>query len=111
MNETALKLFREIAGAIPDAKQGKMFGAECFSAPNGKAVAFFYKGDMVFKLTGEEEKEALSLDGTHLFDSGGRTMSGWVQVPFDYSDRWHNFAIAAMNYVSMLPANTKKNKK
>lgn len=111
MNETALRLFREIAGAIPDARQGKMFGAECFSAPNGKAVAFFYKGDMVFKLTGEEEKEALSLDGTHLFGSGGRTMSGWVQVPFDYSDRWHNFAIAAMNYVSKLPANTKKNKK
>ena len=96
---------------MPEARKGKMFGAECISASNGKAVCFFYKGDMVFKLTGEAEREALSLDGTHLFGSGGRTMSGWIQVPFDYSDQWYTFAKAAMDYVSELPANVKKKKK
>lgn len=108
MSEIALSLFREIAAAIPDARPGKMFGAECFSAPNGKAVCFFYKGDMVFKLTGEHEREALSLDGTHLFGSGGRTKSGWIQVSFDYHDQWHNFAKAAMAYVKNLPSNVKE---
>lgn len=110
MTEEALTLFRIISTEIPDARPGKMFGAECFSAPNGKAVAFFYKGDTVFKLNGEHEKEALSLDGTHLFESGGRSMSGWIQVPFDYKDQWNNFAIAAMKYVSGLPANVKRRK-
>jgi len=108
--EESLELFRSILSKVPNAKAGKMFGAECFNAPNGKAVAFFYKGDMVFKLDGEDQKEALSLDATHLFGPTGRPMSGWIQVPFDYSDQWESFAVAAMNYVSSLPANVKKKK-
>ncbi len=105
-----LQLYKEIVSEITDAKPGKMFGAECFNAPNGKAVAFFYKGNMVFKLTGEDEKEALSLDGTQLFSPTGRAMGGWVQVPFDYQYLWKEMAVAAMKYVSGLPPNQKKKK-
>ena len=52
---------------------------------------------MVFKLLGEMHSEALSLDGSQLFDPSGknRPMKQWVQVPFDYNDLWLKFAKAA----------------
>ena len=104
-------LFKTIAEEMPEATPGKLFGAVCLKAPNGKAVCFFYKGNMVFKLTGEAEKEALSLDGTGYFSPmGHREMKGWVQVPYDYHEQWQSLAKAAMVYVSSLPANQKKKK-
>jgi hypothetical protein len=46
-------------------------------------------------------EEALSLDGSNLFDPSGkkRPMKEWVQVPFDYKDKWEKFAKIAMDYV------------
>ena len=100
---TAQELYHQIAAELPDAKEGKMFGALCIKAPNGKAVAMFWKDCMVFKLRGEAEKEAMSLDGVGLFNPmGNRPMGGWVQVPWDYSDRWREFGQAAMDYVRTL---------
>jgi hypothetical protein len=57
---------------------------------------------MVFKLSGESHKEALSLDGSHLFDPSGRNrpMKEWIQVSFKHNDKWEKFAKAAMKYVS-----------
>jgi hypothetical protein len=54
-----------------------------------------------FKLTGDMHEEALSLDGSNLFDPSGkkRPMKEWVQVPFDYKDKWEKFAKIAMDYV------------
>ena len=96
-------IYHNIAEALPDAKPGKMFGAQCLKAPNGKALAFFYKDEMVFKLTGDAEQEALALDGAHYFDPmGGRPMNGWVQVAFHYADRWPEFAAQALEYVRTL---------
>ena len=56
---------------------------------------------MVFKLTGEMHGEALSFDGSQLFDPSkkGRAMKEWVQVPFDYQKEWERFAKAAAEYV------------
>jgi len=56
---------------------------------------------MVFKLTGEKHSEALSLDGSQLFDPSkkGRPMKEWVQVSFDYQEKWKGFAEAAGEYV------------
>ena len=97
------ELYHKIAGEIPDAKEGKMFGALCIKAPNGKAAAMFYKNDMVFKLTGEPEKEARSLDGSKTFEPmEGRPMNGWIQLSYDYKDRWKEFAEASMEYVKTL---------
>lgn len=92
--------FHEIAAGLPDAKEGKMFGALCIKAPNGKAAAMF-KGDaMIFKLPAEAEREVLSLDGTGIFDPmGGRPMRGWVEVPFVYAERWPDWARQALAYV------------
>src|SRR6266516_2210726 len=72
---------------------GKMFGMPCVKA-SGKAVAGYFKGDMVFKLRDAEARErALELDGARLFDPmGGRPMKEWVQVPAAHVDRWPELA-------------------
>lgn len=93
-------LFHEIGDALPEVKKGKMFGKECFKAPNGKALAIYFKGEMVFKLTEEAYNEAMALDGAGLFDPmGGRPMGGWVQLPYDYAEKWPHFAAEALEYV------------
>ncbi len=100
---TPLELFHQIAEETPDARPGKMFGALCLKAGNGKAAAMFWKDNMVFKLTGEDELEARSLDGTSTFNPmGTKPMNGWIQVPFDYADKWQAFAVSALAYVSTL---------
>ena len=59
--------------------------------------------DMIFKLTGDAEKEAMSLDGAKLFDPmGGRPMGGWVQLSYVYADRWPEFAQKSMDYVKTI---------
>ena len=57
----AEELFHHIAAELPDAKESKMFGALCIKAPNGKASAMFYKGDIIFKLDGESLKKCFEL--------------------------------------------------
>jgi len=97
------ELFHKIASALPGAKESKMFGALCIKAPNGKSSAMFWKGDMIFKLEGKSEQEALSLKGAKLFDPmGGRPMKGWVQLSFTHSKLWPEFANKAIKYVKAI---------
>jgi hypothetical protein len=99
----AEKLFTETGSKIKGAELSQMFGKPCFKV-NGKAFVSFFNGEMVFKLNNEAHKEALSLDGAQLFDPSGkgRAMKEWVQVPFDYKDKWLGFAKAAFEYVKDL---------
>src|ERR1700752_2713054 len=94
------KLYTEIGLSIKGAEQSQMFGKPCFKI-NGKAFVCFFENCMVFKLSGNEHKEALALDGSKLFDPSnkGRAMKEWVQVPFVYSAKWKQFAKEAFNYV------------
>src|SRR6185369_5996564 len=94
------KLYTSIGQKLKDAEQSQMFGKPCFKI-NGKAFICFFQNEMVFKLTGDIRSEALELDGSQLFDPSGkkRPMKEWVQVPFDYSDKWKKFAKEAMKYV------------
>ncbi|WP_343605933.1 hypothetical protein [Fluviicola sp.] len=97
---TEQELYTEIGQKLNDAEQSQMFGKPCFKI-HGKAFMCFYEKAVVFKLSGEIHQEALSLDGTQLFDpSGKRPMKEWVQVPFEYSSQWELFAREAMNYVA-----------
>lgn len=101
----AEQLFHQIATVIPEAKASKMFGAQCYKAPNGKALAMYWPVDqaMVFKLQGEDQTDALSLDGAQFFSpDGGRTMGGWVQLPFEYAEKWPVFAQKAYEYVKTI---------
>jgi hypothetical protein len=67
---------------------------------NGKLVAGFRDGEMVFKLTdGGAREEALALDGAHLFDPSGkgRPFKEWVAVPAAHAARWPVLAEQALS--------------
>ena len=94
------EIFIAIGKKIKGAEQSQMFGKPCFKVQS-KAFMCFYNGDMVFKLADKAHQEALSLDGSHLFDPSGknRPMKEWVQVPDAYQELWEKFAKAAFTYV------------
>lgn len=93
------ELYTEIGLNLKDSVESQMFGKPCFKI-NGKAFMCFFENAVVFKLTGETHREALSLDGTELFDpSGKRPMKEWILVPYEYHTRWELFAQEAINYV------------
>ena len=96
-------LYREIGLKLKDSEESQMFGKPCFKI-NGKAFISFFEKEMVFKLNGASHKDALSLDGAQLFDPSkkGRAMKEWVQVPFDYSDKWKKYAKDAFDYVKAI---------
>ena len=93
-------LYLSIGEKLLNSERSQMFGKPCFKI-KGKAFVCFFQDHMVFKLSGDFHNEALSLDGSQLFDPSakGRPMKEWVQVPFEYSDEWEKFAGAAKNYV------------
>jgi hypothetical protein len=94
-------LYLQIGKKIKGAEQSQMFGKPCFKI-NNKAFICFFQNEMVFKLTGNIHHDALSLEGSQLFDPSGkkRPMKDWVQVSFEYADKWENFAEKAFKYVS-----------
>jgi|SRR5581483_930108 len=99
----AEELFHKLAKEIPEGKESKMFGAPCIKAPNGKSGAMFWKDCIVVKLKGDDMKEALSLDGTCLFEPmKGKAMKEWAQIPYDYKDKWKKFATISMELVKKL---------
>ena len=93
--------FTEIGNEIQDAIKSQMFGKPCFKIGK-KVFTCFFKNAMVFKLNGEFHQEALSLDASELFDPSGknRPMKEWVQVPFDYKEKWKLFAEESAKYVA-----------
>lgn len=96
-------LFHKIAEALPEAKEGKMFGALCIKAPNGKAGVIYKNETVAFKLEEPYMSEALSLDGARIFEpADGRPMNGWVQLPYSYAEQWPELAQKAMDYVKTL---------
>lgn len=93
-------VYLEIGRKLEGAQESQMFGKPCFKI-NGKAFMSLFDSEMVFKLSGEAHQDALSLDGTRQFDPSGkkRPMKEWVQVPYDYVDKWEEYAKEALNYV------------
>ncbi len=93
--------YSAVGQEVESAEQSQMFGKPCFKT-NGKAFVCFFQNEMVFKLTGDAHLQALSLDGSQLFDPSGkgRAMKEWVQVSFDHKDKWAEFAQKAGDYVS-----------
>ncbi len=103
---TAETLYHQIADSLPDGKKSKMFGCPCIKAPNGKAAFIYWPKEdvLVFKLHGEAQQEALSLDGAHVFQPMAERppMNGWIQIPAHYASRWPEWARASLDYVKTL---------
>lgn len=92
--------FESIGRRIPGSEKGNLFGKPCFKI-NGKAFTCFFQDEMVFKLSGDDHDEAMSQDGSKLFDPSGkgRPMKEWVQMPYDYREQWSRYAKSAAEYV------------
>jgi len=93
--------FNRVGEAINGGQKSQMFGKPCYKIGK-KAFVCFFEHSMVFKLSGEVHKMAMSLEGVHLFDPSGksRPMKEWVQVPFESKDKWVEFAKEAADYVA-----------
>ena len=98
-------LFHKIVEEVPGAKKGKMFGALCIKAANGKAVAILWKDNMLFRLDRKTELGALKLNGahpaSHLY-APEKPMNGWIELPYKHSDRWTMFTAKAIAFVETL---------
>lgn len=96
------KQYLSIGQEIEQSEQSQMFGKPCFKI-NGKAFICFFQNEMVFKLklNSDPHRDALSLDGSQLFDPSGknRPMKEWIQVPYSYSEKWQEYALSALEYV------------
>ena len=92
-------LFNEIGSSLKGVAISPMFGMPSLKV-NGKALAGFHEGCMVFKLTGDAHAQAIGLKGAKLFEPmKGRPMKEWVQVPFAHRAKWEELAKAALEYV------------
>lgn len=109
---TPTEIFDSIADTLAGTTRGKMFGALCIKAENGKAGVLLKNDLMVFKLPGAEQEKALKLSGSQVFSPmDGRPMNGWIQVPQEHAKHWKKLAGLAMDYVSqieVLPKTAKK---
>lgn len=97
--------FYDVGYSIAEAEASQMFGKKCFKVgKGGKPFVSFFQDCMVFKLKGDDHKQAMALEGAYLFDPSGkgRTMKEWVQVPYDHAASWPVFAEAAHRYVRSL---------
>ncbi|MDA8886649.1 hypothetical protein OAD66_01930 [Bacteroidia bacterium] len=101
------KLYLRIGQQLPKAEESQLFGKPCFKI-NKKAFFCFFQEKMVFKLFGEAHPEALSNDGSKLFDPSGkgRPMKEWVQVSGNYSSSWETLAKSAFEYVLLNQKNS-----
>ena len=105
----AREFLDKVSKEIPGATLSKMFGADCIKAPNGKAVCMVWKNDVVFKLAGDDENEAMKIAGAHLFSPmDGRTMGGWIQVPEVQQKVWMSLAKKSMELVEKIKVEKKK---
>lgn len=95
-------LFHKIAMDLPNAVEGKLFGALCLKSKTGKAFAVFWNDCMLFKLDDKAQQDALKMEGSkigsHLYDPK-RPMKGWVSIPYEQSNSWLIFAKCALQNV------------
>lgn len=97
-------LFHDLAGRMPETIKGKMFGALCLKCSNnGKAYLMYWNGFMIFKLHGEELKDALKLKNAKIFSPmEDRPMGGWVQLDNGQSGKFDDLAMKAHEYVKKI---------
>jgi|GEM_PF-546095 len=103
------ELYHKIAADLADAQEGKMFGALCIKAPNGKASVMFWKEYLVVKLEGDTQAEALKLKDAEVFSPmEGRPMGGWIQLSNEHMKKWPHFAAIAHEVVKKIETAPKK---
>src|SRR4051794_37279854 len=96
----AEEYFTSLASAVPDLVPGKMFGALCLKAPNGKSAAMMWKDSIVVKLKDHDLSQASHLPGIQPFEPmEGKPMKEWVQIPFTLKDHWKKYLLISLQNV------------
>jgi hypothetical protein len=99
----AESFFLELLNEIPNAEPGKMFNSLFMKMPNGKSGAMFWRDHLVVKLQGEDGERAMELNGSKVFEPmEGRTMNGWIAIPFEHKESWKEFALISAGSVAAL---------
>lgn len=96
------KTFQQILESLPNAIEGRIFGAKCIKTANGKAAAVLWQDSMVFKLDLQDQKVALKLKGAKMgshFYAPEKSMKGWIEIPTEHSGKWIDFTRMAIEYV------------
>jgi hypothetical protein len=94
------ELVDDLCARNDDVEPSQMMGMPCVKR-GGKMVAGFSKSEeaMVFKLPDPSaHARALGLEGSHLFDPGGKghPFKEWVVVPAAHEAEWESFAQDAL---------------
>jgi hypothetical protein len=106
MNEAVAKYETLIEAFVgePGVGRSQMFGKACLKV-NEKAFVAQHMGSVIFKLDDADHVAAMGIEGAALWDPSGRgrPMKGWVSVPHLQSRHYAQLAIAALNFVRLLP--------
>ena len=101
---TSHQIFIDIKEHLQYGKSGKLFGADCIKALNGKAVAIFWQDKMLFKLDKKsiefEIKNGAS-NAMHLYDNQ-KPMTGWISLTESQSSEWSRLTKQALVYMNTL---------
>ena len=101
---TAEKQFEQLTKHLTENKDvipSQMFGKQCLKV-KGKAFLALHQKSLVFKLTGDAHKKALSQKGAVLWDPSGkgRPMKEWVAIPAENLSNSKVLANHALGYVA-----------
>lgn len=106
---TATEYFNALIEKNEVVKPGKMFGCLCMKTPNGKAAAMLWHDYLVVKLNGADLEAGLAIKQAQMFEPmKGRTMNGWVQIPYAQKKHWAPYLEKSIKLVKALPSNKSK---
>jgi len=101
---SAEKQFEQLTQRLTENKDvvaSQMFGKQCLKV-KGKAFLALHLKSLVFKLSGDAHKQALSHKGAVLWDPSGkgRPMKEWVAIPAENIGDAKVIAAHALSYVA-----------
>ena len=101
---SAEKQFEQLTNHLTENKNvvsSQMFGKQCLKV-KGKAFLALHIKSLVFKLSGDAHKKALSQKGAVLWDPSGkgRPMKEWVAIPAENLSNAKELANHALGYVA-----------
>ncbi len=97
----SMEKFDEVGQSIQGTKKSNMFGVVCYKIGR-KPFIMLHEEQLVCKLYGEANDEALQLSGASHFNpmGGDKAMTNWVQIPMAHESLWEKYAIMAHTFVS-----------
>ncbi|MEM6264886.1 MAG: hypothetical protein AAGI38_20410 [Bacteroidota bacterium] len=93
-------LFDQIGQDLSGNKRSSILGVPCFKIGR-KPFLLFVKDQIVCKLYGEVNEEALQLPGASFFSpmENAKPMKNWVQIPVEHADTWPFYAQLAYQFI------------